>query len=114
MASNWIVYKIPPIDHGWHYLKTVGETARIIGGNWAEAEINGLVADQPNVEEFLESFHIALEAAVAAGYDGIKRNDPVVFWLPDTLVFSYGFVFKSDHGGVTYVVSPKPLPWLNN
>lgn len=112
MENQWSVYKIAPIDHGWHYLKTVNETARLLDGNWAEAEIDGLVADQPTVEAFLAAYRFARDAAIAYGYDGINRQEPVVFWLPDAAVFSYGFVFKSDIGGVTYVVSPNPLPWV--
>ncbi|GAB7563970.1 hypothetical protein LG202_20090 [Methylobacillus methanolivorans] len=113
MENQWSVYRVSPIDHGWHYLKTVNETARLLGGNWAEAEANGLVADHPRVEVFLAAYRFAREAAIAHGYDNINRNQPVVFWLPDSTIFNYGFVFKSDNGGITYVISPKPLPWLN-
>jgi len=114
MKDQWNVYKIAPIDHGWLYLRTVGETARLLGGHWAEAAVNGLVADHPTVETFLASYHYAHDAALAHGYDGINRQEPVVFWFPDAAVFNYGFVFKSDIGGITYVVSPKPLKWLDS
>jgi hypothetical protein len=41
-------------------------------------------------------------------------NDPVVFWVPVEDSFRYGFVFKQDNNGSTFVVSPVPMPWYED
>jgi hypothetical protein len=33
-------------------------------------------------------------------------------WLPYDTEFAYGFVWKQDNNGTTFVASPVPMPWL--
>ena len=97
-------YEIPPIDFGWGSLKTVKET------------LLEMFEDE-NQEDSLDIFALDWrESQLSArkkGWEGDFRCGPKVFWIPmngDKMV--YGFVFKQDNNGITFVVSPVPLPWL--
>ena len=104
----WAVYGISPIDFGWEMLPSIEDTAaqiaRAAAGEYGE--INA-------VEQFLQDFKVAKGMATRAGWEGDFRHEPKVFWIPDENAFAYGFVWKQDNNGETYVVSPQPLPWLN-
>lgn len=109
---RWKAYEISPIDTGWRNLKTVWETARTFGADRADERARG-EPDQglelPTLDDFLNSWESAKQAASHAGWEGDFRNDPVVFWIPNDTEFSYGFVIKQDNNGTTYVVSPVHL-----
>lgn len=113
---TWYVYELGPIDFGWEHLASVEETAARIGGDEARASVAPHTVDisGPTVAEFLASWSSAQVAARDRGWEGDFRNDPVVFWVPAVEVeFTYGFVLKQDNNGMTYVVSPVPLPHLD-
>lgn len=103
---TWSVYVLAPVDFGWDYLKTVAETLADITTNssWSD--------DLPvgEIEEFMKSWEDAKNLARVHGWEGDFREDPRVFWLPSEHTFVYGFVFKQDNNGTTFVVSPQPLP----
>jgi hypothetical protein len=110
-------YQIAPIDFRWNHLKTVAATASELGASEAELEatsggVNG--ADDPSLREFLDDWATAKAMAGSIGWDGDLRNDPVVFWVPVEDSFRYGFVFKQDSHGGTFVVSPVPMPWYED
>jgi hypothetical protein len=48
------------------------------------------------------------------GWEGDFSFPARVLWLLEegSNAFAYAFVWKQDHNGTTYVVSPYPLPWL--
>ena len=109
---SWRAYSIPPIDLGWERLQTVEEVA----ANMAEEKASGIVYDQPSffdLEKFFADVEQARVLARRVGWDGDYRDRPRVFWLPDEDDFSYGFVWKQDNNGTTYVITPHPLPWLD-
>lgn len=106
------VYEIAPIDFRWEFLHTVREIAAKLAAMDADRLSNLGDAGQPTCEYFLDSFERAKELAGSKGWEGDFRNDPVVFWLPAEERFEYGFVFKQDNNGTTYVVSPQELPHL--
>lgn len=109
----WQAYSIIPIDFGWERLQTVEEVA----ASMAEEKAAEIVHGQPSYSEPLEKFFSdikqARELAKKAGWEGDYRDRPRVFWLPDEGSFSYGFAWKQDNNGTTYVISPHPLPWLD-
>ena len=111
----WSVYEVPPVDANWRFLKTVAATAREIGGDSAHARAMGAPSslEGPDIEEFLSTWQAAREAARQAGWDGDFRHEPVVFWVPGDTEFRWGFVIKQDNNGTTYVVSPVPMPHLD-
>lgn len=109
---SWIVYEVPPIDFGWHHLKTVKETAVAIL-EFDDRSTEELDVDSSAMDAFLQRWESAKYAARASGWEGDFRNEPCVFWLPSDDDFTSGFVFKQDNNGTTYVISPLEIPALN-
>lgn len=111
-----IVYVCSPIDNNWGNLKSVMEYARELGARdaaiIAEHGEKGLLSFDDSVGEFLKDWEEAKSAAYEHGWEGDFRQGPSVFWLPDETGFIYGFVFKQDNNGTTYVISPMVLPWV--
>jgi hypothetical protein len=112
----WFTYGMEPVDSGWQRLRTVVDCADDIGKD----ERSNLPAGTGYMhygyrrQEFLRAFESALEAAREAGYDGEPRQPPVVFWLPVGDTFEPGFIIKQDNDGYTFVMSPVPMPHLDN
>lgn len=109
---KWFAYDVVPVDFNWGYLKTVRETVREIAINDAEARVHGGDVPPPDMEEFLEDWESAKEAATAAGWVGDASNDPAVFWIPVEGSFTYGFVIRQDDEDGSFVISPVELPHL--
>lgn len=110
---TWHTYEVAPIDMGWENLRTVQETASILATRMQSA-VRKHDVDASELHSFLAAWESAKDAASTAGWEGDFRNEPVVLWVPDDTEFSYGFVFKQDNNGTTYVVSPVPMPWLES
>ena len=107
-------YHIAPIDFGWENLKTVAETASRLGALKAEGRA---VAGEHgyaelDVDDFLSDWEAAKNLADGEGWEGDFRQGPVVFWVPHEDGFKYGFAFKQDNNGSTFVVSPVRMPWF--
>jgi hypothetical protein len=69
------------------------------------------------VSAFLADFAYALRLAKDTGqWEGDYNYEPRVFWSPDPDLFrfSYGFVWKQDNNGTTFIISPQPLKWLED
>lgn len=112
----WFAYAISPIDFGWDNLQTVEDFARELGGRDAFLKAKGadmIMEEGPQIEEFLDDWQSAKEAAYSEGWDGDTRQGPVVFWVPTSTTFQYGFAFKQDNNGITFVISRVPMPWLD-
>jgi hypothetical protein len=107
-------YHIAPIDFGWENLKSVSQTASELGSVKAKLAAAGFSNPDPfvDVDDFLTDWRAAQDLASGLGWEGDFKNDPVVFWVPAEDRFIYGFAFKQDNNGSTFVVSPVPLPWL--
>jgi hypothetical protein len=108
---HWYTYSIPPIDTTWDHLRTVNETLKDMADREASSQF-GAAQEYQDVQAFLKSWTSAKDAAQDAGWEGDFRGEPVVFWLPME-EFEYGFAFKQDNNGTTFVISPAPLPWLS-
>lgn len=115
----WFPYVLPPIDFGWESLGTVDEARRVFQAAEAEARGEalkiGVDFEQPDLPYGSQEFDAEWELAVKKdlGMDSDFRDEPAIFWLPGLTKFSYGFVFKADNNGTTYVISPVALPWLD-
>jgi hypothetical protein len=106
-------YHISPIDFAWQQLKTVVETASELASDEAELAVMGASSSEyPEAAEFLSDWKEAKSMAYAEGWEGDFRQGPVVFWVPTSDSFKYGFAFKQDNNGSTFVISPVPMPWL--
>lgn len=110
---TWHIYEIAPIDLGWEHLKTVRETAAILLQR-SETTSRENDIDASDLHVFLRSWESAKDAASDKGWEGDFRHEPVVMWIPNDTEFNYGFVFKQDNNGTTYVVSPVEMPWLES
>lgn len=110
-TQTWNAYSIPPIDFGWQHLKSVSETLSDLSQADYEVAVQGDI-DNQTVREFLEGWESAKEAAAEVGWEGDFRGHPCVFWLPSEYDCEFGFVFKQDNNGTSFVISPKPLPHL--
>jgi len=109
---KWFAYDVVPVDFNWEYLKTVRETVREIAINDAEARVHGNDVPPPDMEEFIDAWETAQEAATSAGWIGEASNDAAVFWMPVEGSFTFGFVIKQDDQESTFVISPVELPHL--
>ena len=111
----WKAYSITPIDFGWEYLPTVEDVAGQIARSAASCASGYPASRGEEVVKFLKDFEEAKELAKKAGWEGDYRsgNEPRIFWLPEENSFEYAFVWKHDNNGDTFVISPRPLPWLS-
>ncbi|MCA8313219.1 hypothetical protein LGN43_02905 [Burkholderia multivorans] len=110
---SWYTYEVLPIDFGWEHLLTVEETLKKIAVNDAKTKLHQADPEaHVSVDYFLAAWESAQDVARDSGWDGDFRHDPVVFWVPTEGDFSFGFAFKQDNNGTTYVVSPCELPHL--
>ena len=113
VRKMWIVYSVGPIDHGWENLKTVRQTLSEIM-NSEDDFLEKYDIPTESIDSFLKRWESAKEAARRHGWEGDFRHEPYVFWLPSEVDFVYGFVFKQDNNGTTFVVSPQQLPSVAN
>jgi hypothetical protein len=107
---SWHVYAIAPIDLRWEFLAAVDATAAEIK---AQEQALGSEGD-PSSGQFAAAWESAQDAAGEAGWEGDFRHPPRVFWVPGDTEFDFGFVFKQDNNGNTYVISPVELPHLED
>lgn len=107
--QKWFIYPMSPIDFNWHLLDTVEETITKLSK-----------PDDPfdhcfrfnELKGFLDSWEEAKDLAKQNHWEGDFRGSPHVFWLPAENEFVYGFAWKQDNNGSTFIVSPFPLTHL--
>jgi hypothetical protein len=94
----WYAYQVElPIDFGWEHLPTVAAYSSV----------------EDDFNDILDEFLFAKTLARELGWDGVNYGESRVFLLPQSDMMAYGFVWKQDHSGTTFVISPYELPWLN-
>ena len=105
------VYAISPIDFGWEHCPTVSEFA----GQIARLEFDNIgYGSRGDFDEFVKNFEKAKELALAKGWEGDIRGEAHVFQVPVEGAFAYGFAWKQDNNGDTFVISPVELPHLKS
>ncbi len=113
--KNWHVYVLPPIDFGWNMLLTVEDALSIIAKDEEESDMAEYGWDLSYTKsQFNKDWDSAVSLAKKYGMSSEIRGEPSVFWLPGNISFEYGFVFKEENNGTTYVVSPVGLSWLDS
>lgn len=106
----WTLYLIPPMDSGWMLFEHA-EQARsttllreVCGGDDEYYAFELSVFD-----EVLET---SKSKAQEMGWRGDISVEPKVFWLPGDCAPCYGFAWKAEDNGSTYVASPIELSHL--
>lgn len=106
MNETLYCYQQTPLDDCWGALRTVSATAEFL----ARADER---EGYPSVGDFVGKWGRALGLARRVGWDGTITGADAVFWLPTgDNYLTCGFVFKQSDDGGTFVVSPYPLPWV--
>jgi len=101
------VYGITPIDFGWEHCPTVADYYSSLARN----EFEGYT-DIDILKQFKSDFETAKKLALDKGWEGDFRGAAHVFLVPTENEFSYGFAWKQDNNGTTYVISPVALAHL--
>lgn len=86
--EEWFVYAVTPIDFDWERL--------------GPCTLNSVPES-------------ALAAARGLGWEGdVRGNDCGTFMLPDpdSNEFRQGYVWKQENNGTCFIVSPRPLAYL--
>lgn len=101
LSKGWYVYAVNPIDWDWDMLLTVEDVRlrlRRASDDKEESTFNQAWAHVKNMAEKI-------------GYDRVDRMSPRVFWVPDpdSGSFVYGFVWKQDNNGTTFVASRRQM-----
>jgi hypothetical protein len=104
-------YSIGPIDYGWEHLPLVENVmARMYHDHLKNVVRFGEDIEHANPADIVVAFVKARELARKIGWEGDFRDDatPRVFWVPNEqdFKFDYGFVWKQDNNGQTFVISP--------
>lgn len=112
---TFFVYAIEPIDWTWEFLPTVEDIAVQFARHDATLAVHGYSFDAPMLPELLRRLDQAKAQARSRGWAGDYRTDatPRVFFVPGTGQFDYGFAWKQEDSGTTFVVSPVALAHLN-
>ena len=108
--KKWFAYAVAPIDFRWQHLHSMNQVVSSLAAGDMEPPADDYDADA--VMYFHQCWESARLAAMTAGWNGEFRVKPKVFWIPVGSAFELGFVIKQDRCGVTYVVSPVAMPWL--
>lgn len=103
------MYIVEPIDFGWERLRTVAETI----ADMSKDKSNSI--DEYRYDEllkFITLWQVSLVFIKDKHWEGDFRDEPRVFWIPHDNKFLYGFVFKQENDGLTFIISPEPMPWI--
>jgi hypothetical protein len=95
--KTYHVYVLPPVDIGWGLFKTVSQVIDTI----CEVDLH----------DFVVAYYQSLRVAKSTGWwEGDMRHEAVVVPLVRELEGEYGFMWKQDNNGTTFVVTPEAIP----
>ncbi|MBC2653774.1 hypothetical protein H7F50_04260 [Novosphingobium flavum] len=111
---TFFVYAITPIDWTWEFLPTVEDVAVQFARHDATLAVHGYQFEGPMLPELLKRLERAKTIARQHGWEGDYRSDatPRVFFVPGEGQFEYGFAWKQENNGTTFVASPVAMPHL--
>ena len=112
-------YRISPIDMGFRFLWTVDrfrDQLRLedIANHDGFSGLSGGPIVLRGLNQFELDFERAKHLARDHGWEGDFREGPFVMPVLIEIEVGYAFVFKQDNNGTTFVLSPVPLPYLEN
>ncbi|EHN6577561.1 hypothetical protein ACFDWB_004961 [Salmonella enterica] len=121
-------YAISPIDFDWvlapkvspliERLKDEVDKLNLEFGqdeflrNFEELETSDGLNNIRSIMRMYDGYQMALRYAREAGWEGDHVEPPRYFVIPAESDFYIGFTFKQENSGVTFVISPIPLPHL--
>ena len=106
---KWFFYNMTPIDQLWQMLPTPEDVIKNLVDSSDDGPEYGI---SDRVVTFAKDYEYVLAAFKTKGWEGDFRGHSKVFWLPYDVDFIYGFVWKQDNNGSTFVASPHELIWL--
>lgn len=106
-------YCIQPIDFGFRYLHTVDAFRDLVRLEDLDRSYGGGLVMR-ELEAFERNFEAAKAMARDLLWEGDFREGPFVFVIPGDLEMRYGFIWKQHNNGSTFVLSPAPLPYLED
>jgi hypothetical protein len=111
--SVFHVYEMSPVDNGWFLFKTVEEVLSALCEGLKHQAENCITTDTdifcyeyPDPETFIKQYNQSRTAARKAGWEGDMREGPVVVPVVQDADCCFGFMWKQDSNGTTYVVIP--------
>jgi hypothetical protein len=111
-------YRVNPIDFGFELMPTVEEhMARLqrqktYHQSFAHSPYEGSHADCSRPEAFAAFLSLGRKAALTVDWDGDVRDHMHVFFVPGDNKMHAAIIWKQENNGDTFVVSPIPLPHL--
>lgn len=109
------VYALPPLDFGWEDLIPIDRYLERLQAEEEAVSNQGWQRKGPTqVEQFNQFLENGKAAARRVGWEGDFRDDPHVGFLPRYDSLLPYVVWKQDNNGTTFVVSPVPLPYLED
>ena len=102
--SKWYSYEILPIDFRWEHLNSPEHVLATIK-NDDDWELSAYI--------FEAAYEAAKKLAYSLNWDG-DISEEAVFFVPIEGEFMYGFALKQSNNGATYIISPIPLPHLED
>jgi hypothetical protein len=119
--KTYHVYVLPPVDIGWGMFKTVRQVIDIACDDIKKRAADnfenllyhgrGVYRSEVDISDFLENYDQSLRAAKKTGWwEGDMRHEPVVVPLVRELEGEYGFMWKQDNNGTTFVVTSEEMP----
>jgi hypothetical protein len=112
---RWTAYATDTITISWRKLQSLGDAAADIARTQAHIAAYEQTRCSAELGAFLNAFASARGLAHEQGWDGTVEGDYRVFWLPNPANGDWLFAFAwKQIDGKTFVVSPMPLPWLED
>lgn len=116
--KTYHVYVLLPVDIGWGLFKTVSEVIDTICDAVKQRAKNDVVlAVEPgrpwevDLNNFVVAYYQSVRAVESTGWwEGDMRHEAVVVPLVREVECEYGFMWKQDNNGTTFVVTPEPIP----
>ena len=108
---------LPPVDIGWQLFKTVSQVIEVACNDAKDMAVHRfkdgidrgpmIWHSEVDIGDFLESYYRSLRAAKDTGWwEGDMRHEAVVVPFVRELEGEYGFMWKQDNNGTTFVVTP--------
>lgn len=109
MRGQWAIQTTDqPIDCGWELLQDVHAVLYAIHGHCPADYVKGFVM------HYARALDMVSRHPHRSGDDFV--HGPCVLWLPPQsggVSFEYAFVFKQSDNGITFVVAPHRMPWID-
>lgn len=108
----WYVYRMPGRFVGWDLTHTVEQFLTAMHDDMDGEVSNSVIVHRG--KEFLADLAVAQSTAKRVGWDGTVIGAVRVFTVAQFQGITYGFVWKQNHLGTTFVASPETLAYMHD